>query len=360
MAARFRVVTYNVLTPNYCDSACFPKCSPVAVDPEARYEVLLQKLNKEISSRSIICLQEVTLGWHNRLLPLFHANDYHFIGCNYGHQKSGYMGLAVGIPQDLFQISDCEIVRTADTYRFPRHHRSRLVDWYRKGLGFTTWFVNLFTGWFIPSMHVSVYCDSSDMEQAQRRHNQQIMLRLLHKETGKSVVVGNYHMPCEFLRPNVMHLHVAMSTNALQQFAQKELPSEASSSPSPPILYVGDFNLKPDSDSYELMTTGSLPPSVLDGALKAMPLLPPTALTITAPMASAYSKLLGTEPTFTNYAYSRRGGEFHGCLDYIWMSKGVEVEEVIELPKTLEEVKGPLPTLSEPSDHLMLGAVVSI
>ena len=358
MVTRFRVVTFNVLTPHYCDLVSYPQCSSVAVDPEARYEVLLQKLNKEIASRSVICLQEVCQGWHNRLLPLFHANEYHFIGCNYGHQKSGYMGLAVAIPQDLFRVSDCEIVRVSDTFRFPRLPRSWIVHLYRRGLSLTTWMVNLFTSWFIPSMSVSVYTDSNDMEQASRRQNQQIMLRLCHKETGKSVVLGNYHMPCEFARPNVMHLHVAMSTNALRRFAQKQLPSEPPS-PSPPVLFLGDFNLKPDSDSYQLMTTGSLPPDVLGSALKAMPGLPPTALTVTAPMISAYAHLRGTEPTFTNYAYSRRGGTFHGCLDYIWISKGVQVEEVIELPETIEESGGPFPTHSEPSDHLMLGAVVS-
>ena len=46
-------------------------------------------------------------------------------------------------------------------------------------------------------------------------------------------------------------------------------------------------------------------------------------------------------------------------LDYIFMSKNWKVDSVLTLPSKLELV-GPLPVETEPSDHLLLSATVSI
>ena len=50
---------------------------------------------------------------------------------------------------------------------------------------------------------------------------------------------------------------------------------------------------------------------------------------------------------------------FVDTLDYIFMSKDWKVESVVSLPSKTELV-GPLPVATEPSDHLLLSATVSL
>ena len=74
------------------------------------------------------------------------------------------------------------------------------------------------------------------------------------------------------------------------------------------------------------------------------------------PLKSAYMVKNGREPSFTNYAQTKMDPQpFIDCLDYIFMSDEWIVNSVKDLP-TQEEVKGPMPTLIEPSDHLMISA----
>ena len=73
-------------------------------------------------------------------------------------------------------------------------------------------------------------------------------------------------------------------------------------------------------------------------------------------MRSAYKVKNGVEPAFTNYAQTKNDKEpFVGTLDYIFLSDQWIVDNVSELP-SMDSVKGPLPTLQEPSDHLLISA----
>lgn len=58
----------------------------------------------------------------------------------------------------------------------------------------------------------------------------------------------------------------------------------------------------------------------------------------------------------TNYA--RTGDVFAACLDYIFLSPDVVATRTRPLPTLadLDAAGGPLPTLQEPSDHLMIAA----
>eukprot|EP00008_Paramoeba_atlantica_P013671 CAMPEP_0201495326 /NCGR_PEP_ID=MMETSP0151_2-20130828/53392_1 /ASSEMBLY_ACC=CAM_ASM_000257 /TAXON_ID=200890 /ORGANISM="Paramoeba atlantica, Strain 621/1 / CCAP 1560/9" /LENGTH=140 /DNA_ID=CAMNT_0047884251 /DNA_START=616 /DNA_END=1038 /DNA_ORIENTATION=- len=135
-----------------------------------------------------------------------------------------------------------------------------------------------------------------------------------------------------------------MSANLLKDFANDC-----------PAILAGDFNIKADSDLYTLLSTGALPPQVEERALREMPELRNYDLRISLPLfKSAYQSFLGKEPAFTNYSFVTE--PFYGTLDYIWLTDHFEVKDVLRLPDKIDDIDSPLPTLSEPSDHLMIGA----
>ena len=56
-----------------------------------------------------------------------------------------------------------------------------------------------------------------------------------------------YHMPCMFREPKVMMAHCALSAQHLSKFAGGL-----------PFVYCGDFNIKPESSMYGMMTEGRI------------------------------------------------------------------------------------------------------
>jgi mRNA deadenylase 3'-5' endonuclease subunit Ccr4 len=77
------------------------------------------------------------------------------------------------------------------------------------------------------------------------------------------------------------------------------------------------------------------------------------------PMGSAYVTANGAEPDFTNYARVQSEPVFIETLDYIFHSEGWSVDSVQTLPHRTE-VEGPLPNETEPSDHILISARMSI
>ncbi|CAJ1367193.1 unnamed protein product [Effrenium voratum] len=60
-------------------------------------------------------------------------------------------------------------------------------------------------------------------------------------------VVSTYHMPCDFSHMQVMVIHASLAAGCAYEFAG-DLP----------LILAGDFNFRPGSAPYELLTTGSL------------------------------------------------------------------------------------------------------
>ncbi len=78
-----------------------------------------------------------------------------------------------------------------------------------------------------------------------------------------------------------------------------------------------------------------------------------------APQRSAYRVMNGSEPDFTNYAKIQDQDAFIDTLDYIFLSEQWKVNGVRPLPHR-DEVGGPLPNMSEPSDHILLSAALEL
>lgn len=241
---RVKITSYNVLSSHLSAPSYFSSCKPEYCDPQYRFNKIKEKLDQEIASGSVICLQEISTLWAGYLHPYFVKNGYHLITALYGNKFNGYMGVGVAVPLAKYDINNVDITRIADVKRMPKKSRDEtIVMKMLKTLN--SWFWKL-------AQTLRLYKPPIDMwDSALYRHNQMICTRLQCKDTGRSFVVGTYHMPCMFELPSVMNVHCALSAQHIQRFAKDD-----------PYLYVGDFNIKPDSSQYELLTKGTLEKTV--------------------------------------------------------------------------------------------------
>jgi 2',5'-phosphodiesterase len=206
---------------------------------------------------------------------------------------------------------------------------------------------------------------------AEYRNNVLVTLTLQDKDTEKCFIVSNYHMPCCYYAPPVMTIHVDLAAAHVQRLAASSNNqinnngnNQSSSQPSSlPYILAGDWNIKPNSSSYRLLTTGQMDkgdpdwPSPKHGMT-----WEPSA----KPMKSAYQIKEGSEPNFTNYARIGDNEPFIDTLDYIFLSSSSndkaddgdwQVHNVKSLPHR-DDAGGPFPNLDklEPSDHILIAA----
>eukprot|EP01038_Epipyxis_sp_PR26KG_P008906 gene8906-12010_t len=332
-----KITSYNVLSSHLSSPTHFLNCKPEFLDPKYRLNKVKEKLEKEISSNSVICLQEISHSWGSALHPLFAANNYHFVTGFYGSKFNGYMGIGVAIPLSKYEIVDVDITRVADTKRMPRKDKPSLIGSY------INWMKNLLNS---IGLFLRLVKPKDDMwDNVLYRYNQMINVRLKSKSDGKTFVVGTYHMPCMFKLPSVMVTHCALSAQLIQKFAKDD-----------PYVYTGDFNIKPDSTMYRLLTEGDLETSNPDYPVN----VPGDEWKPNVkPFKSAYKTYSGKEPDFTNYAQVQNDPVFIETLDYIFHSDEWNVTGVQTLPDR-SDVAGPLPNQNEPSDHMLISAEMKL
>jgi endonuclease/exonuclease/phosphatase family metal-dependent hydrolase len=181
---------------------------------------------------------------------------------------------------------------------------------------------------------------------ARGRFNALVFLRLRDRETRGDFGVACYHMPCAYWAPPVMTIHAALAAQRVAALAKDGLP----------YALAGDWNFTPTSPIYRLLTQGGEVPAGDPAAPVALP-HDSWAARVDVPLMSAYAVAHGAEPEFTNHAVVRDQPPFIECLDYIFVSPTVEVLAADALPAK-DEVKGPFPTASEPSDHMLLAATL--
>ena len=85
-----RVATYNVLSSHLGGADYFTSCKPEHLDAGARLETLKKKLDVEIASKAIICLQEISTPWACLLHVYFVSKGYHMVTGLYGNKFNGY------------------------------------------------------------------------------------------------------------------------------------------------------------------------------------------------------------------------------------------------------------------------------
>jgi 2',5'-phosphodiesterase len=354
------IVSYNVLSSSLAAPSHFPACDPADLEAQTRLSRLLAKLEEPVASRAIICLQEVSLPWAGPLHAFFASRHFHFVVASYGSYFNGFMGVAIAFPITAYDVLDVKVERLTDTHTWP----SRAP----KLTGAVKALVNLRTR--VQNVWEAVFGDLTKTEFRSRRRtgraritqvwndsrdrrNMLIFTRLRSKANGSRLCIGTYHMPCAFYSPPIMQIHSALVVSRFQDICASD-----------PGVLAGDFNIKPNDSSYNMITTGKLDSSHVDFPHKAsifdgsspeewMPKL-------RFPMKSAYKEVLGHEPDFTNYAQTETGPPFIETLDYLFCTEDVDVVDVVRLPHRKAVSKAPYPTATEPSDHCLIGCAVRL
>jgi len=234
--------------------------------------------------------------WAGEMHTFFANRNYHFITALYGKKFNNYMGIAIAIPLDRFQILDVDICRLSD-YRengWPRLPESE-PD------GFTTSTIKKLRKGVVTGLNLFLYPVKALLSisppkkpidhwrLSENRFNEFIFCRIASKTNPeKTFCISNYHMPCAFYAPMVMNIHAELVVKRLQTLSKQD-----------PYILAGDFNFMPDSPHYKLVTTGTLSredetyPNSKYGMEWESSIVP---------VRSAYADSDNKEPDFTNYA----------------------------------------------------------
>jgi mRNA deadenylase 3'-5' endonuclease subunit Ccr4 len=277
-----------------------------------------------MGKKPIICLQEVSREWEGPFHVFFANRGYHLITSLSGPPHQGYMGVAMAIPLQQYEIQDVSIQRIADTKSIvPKAE--------------TLFYLDRFRAWCGVRQKKAV----DPWMESLKRHNTMIATRLQMRESRKTFCIGTYHMPCAFWAPEVMLIHTSLAVKHLQEFAKGQEHIFAGHK----VIRRDDFNFLPTSQSYELITENVIPLELNLSPLKTT-------------LQSVYEKEVNV---ITNYAATGGKPYFAGVLDYIFISPGLQCTSVLALP-SLDELKkqcASLPNTNEPSDHLLIGATIT-
>jgi len=188
------------------------------------------------------------------------------------------------------------------------------------------------------------------------KENHAVVTTVVEKETQERLHVCSVRLYWDPVVPEIKLAQAFLFAKALQRYTDA---STAATGTKAPVLVGADLNSTPSSAVYELLTGKEVPPTHAEHpcsvhgrvGLDGVPVL---QLDQAEAFQSAYARVLGEEPEYTNFTAT-----FRGTLDYILM-KGLKAEGVAPLPK--EDVLKrhvALPSVECPSDHLPLLAEFS-
>ena len=360
MNTRVTVKQYNLLSQELCTSDWFPNCDPDAVDPEKRYLRIYTKILGTINEGGVICLQEISQTWLTRLIGLFESKNYALFYRLYGQRCNDYMGVRSAWPRSKYILQASQIVRVGDFIPEPVRESTVSKD--------TWWDFLDYYGIRFWKVLQSVFGGSTQRppvdqwDVSRKKYNMMVMVSLIDRDSGNdknAFTVATYHMPCAFRQPTVMALHSYWAVRIAQEWS-RILNGRVGR-----LIFAADMNIKPESEVYAMITSGKMVEelqTVEQGGLTAVNDWGSWS-SEWGPMNSMYVLKNGEEPKYTNYARTARSeSDFIATLDYIFLSSDWDVVECMELPdkEANEQCQTPLPTIDEPSDHLMIGGIVEV
>ena len=343
------VHSYNVLAPQFARPLQFTRVFDGYLASSYRLGGVKAKLTRSVEERAVVCLQEVSNEWIEPLQRFFEENNFQWI-CSIspttalpGVSRREPMGVAIAVPLDTFSLVSYEVTRVVDTklYEFHSPWRSYLQRLSASPRGALA----LVDTQSTPSLPGSTEGRMA-WNMALQRGNKMVLTRLRSKGVpdAQDVYVGTYHMPCLYQTPPVMVIHAALCAQHIQRTAA-----------GCPYVLAGDFNIKPSSSMYTLLTTGKMEGTHTDHPIRLS--CDPWTPRLREGMGSAYANVQGAEPSYTNFPGIRQ--HFKETLDYVFYSPtSLAPTQVLPLPSSQESRV--LPSSSEPSDHLMIGASFSI
>ena len=221
------VVSYNVLSEKLCNWSYYDKTRPSDCDQDVRYERVMSKVRAQMDTNAVICMQEVSRRWMEKLIPIFSKYKYEYVSYQGHKARNGYMGPCVAWPRERFEIKNVSVDRVTDTMKWPAWQH--IVS---------------------DSMGNEKEEEREDSWKTTRsRKNGVVLVRLCDGES--TFVIGNYHMPCLFgsdVACQSMVAHAVMVIRAAQSFAAND-----------PLVICGDWNITPNSATYKMIQNRGLP-----------------------------------------------------------------------------------------------------
>jgi endonuclease/exonuclease/phosphatase family metal-dependent hydrolase len=351
-----RVLQYNLLSSSLAAPGYFNKCNPANLDSATRLSRILAKLDLECSasspSRPIICLQEVSRKWEGPLHVFFEKHNYQFVTGLYGRVFNGYMGVALAYPLDAYKTEALHIDNLADEGEWPKAPEEAAPPAPSPAVKAYQFLAKLATNplrFLLPSPGKPEVWKNDDVyEAASKRSNILITATLTPLASPlKPFTISCYHMPCAFRTPQLMTLHSTLAVRHTAKLAEGK-----------PFICAGDWNITPDSGLYRMLATGECEAALLPPVKHGVAFKPD----IGTGVHSAYALANGREPDFTNYAQTKNDDEpFIDTLDYIFLSKcGRWRVDKVDAVVHRDDMPGPLPNDTEPSDHVSIGADLTL
>eukprot|EP01035_Chromulina_nebulosa_P018937 gene18937-24744_t len=329
-SARFRVVSYNILSELYATKQAYPYCDQWMLSWPYRRHMLLQELSD--CEGDIICLQEVQADhFELHLKPFFTNIGYE---CLYKQKSRESMGI-------YGKVDGCAMFWNRNKFSVIDNYTIDFNDLARRE---------------VDKMNL----DEADIRKYITRLSrdniaQVAFLEVLHTMSGQRqlICVANTHLYANYQRPDVKLWQTKTLLNEIQQLLlSRTVNSDI------PLVLCGDFNSEPSSAVYELIVKGSIQqprPEITDTSdnltvVQNLHILS-HRLDLTSAMTSCSG--IGTEPAFTNYT-----ANFKGTLDYIFYSHSrLRVLSVAIIPTEVDINKNcgvGMPAACYPSDHFML------
>lgn len=337
-------VTYNVLSNHLIRPSHYERCAAEDLEPGVRLRRIQAKMAAPMAQRAIVGLQEVSLDWAGDFHVFFGRQGYHVVFAPYGEKFNGHMGVLLAYPAERYVAEDIRLHHIGDALpetpslapKTPKHlspHGILSAAGMADICGIHEGALDLKSRYAPLGPTVEVLNPRQDREWglAVRRQNIAVLARLrpLDGPPG-SFCVGVYHMPC--LYGSCEH----RQTQAIHLLALRGALAALRATPKEPCVLIGDFNMGHEEAGYDLLAGANL------GSDEAPDTERYRRIYTELPLTSAYRSFHGAEPH-----------RYH--LDYIWLSEGCSVQDC---PKIDYKAKGPSAT--EPSDHLLVEAVVEL
>jgi mRNA deadenylase 3'-5' endonuclease subunit Ccr4 len=325
-----KVVTYNILTKNYCNPKTYspPEYSADSVDNTKRYKLLTEVLTKFIAQDAIICLQEVDKVTACDLAIFLKSQNYDFHFDPYGTVYDGYTGVAIALPTKM------------NVTKIDRYRLASGKEWPTPFVG-SHWLNRISLGYLgAPPPNYDVWT------KARNKWNTMLSLEIDH-----TFVVSCVHLPCDYTHDSTMLTYAVLARLRAQTLANGR-----------PFILAGDFNITTDKSIYSALTETSFNLDTLDEDYPPEDTWNPNELNL-EPLVSACAKM-GNEPSYTNRVVSRAFGktnEFSGTIDYILVSSHITVHNAEVQPHNTDSylANSLCPNEYEPSDHVPVMAEVS-
>ena len=306
-----KVFTWNVLSSAYFTADDYPEYDEEIFDIERKTKQVLEEVENMIRREYIIVLFEVCDVLMRRLIPLALNLNYVVRDSYYNHPQSNNMGTVVMFPNhyavlDYQQIVVGQLIKEEKDDKNEENEKNEKNE---KKYSCANKIWNLFS---------TSNIEKTDVEEAKSKHNVMILVKLLNQ--NREFIIGAYHMPCAYRKPQVMKYHLETVWSICNEF---------SFSLSSPVILCTDMNTTPNDELYSYLPSKG--------------------------MVSANKFCMGKEPSYTTFTENKfMILPFQQTIDYVWVSSK-HISQVIRFPVNNTDL---LPSQSFPSDHLWLKFVL--